>query len=258
MSTTAATASAAASAEAGAPAPPSAASTAMSPVQQPPPPPSPYRFSSEATPFTPSYMRAPTLPAAAAPVPPMALPEADDAAAHDDEEGDDVADGDGVAGGDDRERFSKMWMYCLQQMQGHEVGMLMDMMPPDIQDLYSDKLSDEYLLHDHEHKDRGVHALRAAHKMVQELTPEQLVNIEAFLVETDALNPNAKRGGNAGRRCADGEDGEDGEAGDDDDGEDGALFIHADDGMGSDEEEWLLEQMMAAGGKEGAAPSSNK
>lgn len=151
----------------------------------------------------------------------------------------------------DRERFSKMWMYCLQQMQGHEVGMLMDMMPPDIQELYSDKLSDEYLRDERDSMDKGVHALRAAQKMVEELTPEQLAHVEEFLVETDALNPEANRcHGKAHHPRGDGDNREEEEDDGDDDGED--LFMHRDEGMGSDEEEWLLEQMIAAGDKTSA------
>ncbi|KAG5491201.1 hypothetical protein JIQ42_01098 [Leishmania sp. Namibia] len=203
----------------------------------------PHRFSAEAAPFVPSYMRDPVLPAVAAPVE-LAPQETSSAAGL----GDDECGGEGDD--TDRRRFSKMWMYCLEQMQGHEVGMLMDMMPPDIQELYSDKLSDEYLLNQHEHNDKSAHALRAVQKMVQELTPEQFDHIEEFL-ETDALNPEVKR-----RRRKEGHppgDGDNLEEDDSaaDDGED--LFMHDDDGMGSEEEEWLLEQMMATGDKASAA-----
>ncbi|CAJ1993132.1 hypothetical protein conserved [Leishmania donovani] len=218
-------------------------STSDSPSQPPPPP--PHRFSAEAAPFVPSYMRTPVVGAGVAPLEPAPL-EASSAAGEDDVEarvGDE---------GTDRARFSKMWMYCLQQMQGHEVGMLMDMMPPDIQELYSDKLSDEYLLDERDNTDKGVHALRAAHKMVEELTPEQLFHIEEFLVETDALNAEANRcHGKAYHPRGDGDNLGKEENSCDDDGED--LFMHRDEGMGSDEEEWLLEQMIAAEDKSSAA-----
>ncbi|KAG5466358.1 hypothetical protein LSCM4_01508 [Leishmania orientalis] len=204
----------------------------------------PHRFSAEAAPFVPSYMRDPVLPAAAAPVE-LAPQETSSAAGL----------GDGECGGEgddtDRRRFSKMWVYCLEQMQGHEVGMLMDMMPPDIQELYSDKLSDEYLLNQHEHNDKGAHALCAVQKMVQELTPEQFDHIEEFLEETDALNPEVKRcRRKEGHPPGDGDNLEE-----DDSAADGGedLFMHDDDGMGSEEEEWLLEQMMATGDKASAA-----
>ncbi|CAJ1034981.1 hypothetical protein, conserved [Leishmania lindenbergi] len=188
------------------------------------------------------------LPAAVAPVEPAPLKASSAASEGDDEVGVDKED-------TDREHFSKMWMYCLQQMQGHEVGMLMDMMPPDIQELYSDKLSDEYLLHEDEHKDTSVRALCAAQKMLQELTPEQLAHIETFLVETDALNPEVKRRRGKTRHLpGDGDLHEENDSGDGDAGDDGEdLFMHHDEGMGSEEEEWLLEQMMAAGDKTDAA-----
>ncbi|GET92836.1 hypothetical protein, conserved [Leishmania tarentolae] len=204
---------------------------------QPLPPPS-HQFSAEAAPFVPSYMLSSVLGAVVGPAKP-APPEASSAAGEDNDEA-------GVCDKEtDRERFSKMWMYCLQQVQGYEVGMLMDMMPPDIQELYSDKLSDEYLLDKDDHVDKSVHALRAAQKMVKELTPEQLVHIEEFLVETDALNPEAKASRHKVHHSGSDGDNREEEDGGDDDGED--LFVHHDEGMGSDEEEWLLEQMIAAG-----------
>jgi hypothetical protein len=157
---------------------------------------------------------------------------------------------------DYREHFSKMWMLCLKQMQGHEVGMLMDMLPLDIQDLYFDKLSDEYLHHDHEHKDKGVHALCAAHKMVEELSPEQLAYIEDFLVKTDALNPAAKRSRGLLPLMHRGS-GDGGGDDNDDDEEEENLFINEDDDMGVEEEEWLLEQMMLANGHADAAANND-
>ncbi|CAG9582673.1 conserved hypothetical protein [Leishmania major strain Friedlin] len=190
-------------------------------------------------------MRTPVVGAGVAPLEPAPL-EASSAAG---EDGGEAGVGDE---GTDRERFSKMWMYCLQQMQGHEVGMLMDMMPPDIQELYSDKLSDEYLLDEHDNMDKGVHALRAAQKMVEELTSEQLFHIEEFLAGTDAFNAEANRcHGKAHHPRGDGDNLEEEEEAGGDDDED--LFMHRDEGMGSDEEEWLLEQMIAAGDKTSAA-----
>ncbi|KAG5466900.1 hypothetical protein LSCM1_01077 [Leishmania martiniquensis] len=209
--------------------------TTASPSQSPLPP---HRFSAEAAPFVPSYMRDSVLPAAATPVEP-APPIARSAAGEDGdkfgEEGEDT----------EQKRFSKMWVHCLEQVQGDEVGLLMDMMPPDIQELYSEKLSEEYLLNERAHNDKGVHALQAAQKMVQELTPEQFNHIEEFLEATDALNLETKRRG--GRACHLPSNGDNLEEGDSaaDDGDN--LFMHDDDGMDSDEEAWLLEQMMEMG-----------
>ncbi|KAG5492739.1 hypothetical protein JKF63_01319 [Porcisia hertigi] len=203
------------------------ASSPQSPAPPPSPPP-PHRFSAEAAPFVPSYMRSPDIPASVT----LSVPAPLDASNAAGEGNDDIRVNEANSL---RQHFSKVWMCCLQQMQGDEVGMLMDMMPPDIQDIYSDKLSDEYLLHEHEHKDQGARAMRAAQKMVQELTPEQLVHIEEFLLETDALNPDVQR-------CfGDGDDS--GDIGTKDGN--GDLFLNHDDGMDSDEEEWLLEQIMA-------------
>ncbi|KPA86352.1 hypothetical protein ABB37_00552 [Leptomonas pyrrhocoris] len=203
-----------------------------------------YTFSAEAAPFVPSFMRA--APAAgldSASLPPSQQTTSARGSVPDEEEG-----GGEVDGGEEnfRQHFSKMWMLCLEKMQGQEVGMLMDMMPLDIQDLYFDKLSDEYLHHDHEHKDKGVHAFCAAQKMVKELSPEQLVHIEEFLVETDALNPAAKRKRGSAHVPHRGF-GDDGDVCDGDDDEEN-LFMNEDEGMGLEEEEWLLEQMMTAAG----------
>ncbi|KPI86089.1 hypothetical protein ABL78_4850 [Leptomonas seymouri] len=231
----------------------------------PPPsgvPPS-YAFSAEAAPFIPSFMCVAPTPASAewvggpstdslSPSQQAASAPAVVSAVEKDADADEEVD-QNIDGGDDnyRQHFSKKWMLCLEQMQGHEVGMLMDMMPLDIQDLYFDKLSDEYLHHDHEHKDKGVHALCAARNMVKELSPEQLVHIEEFLVETDALNPEARRQRRTARMPHHGLGGEgygDGQ-GDMSEGEEGEnLFVNEDEGMALEEEEWLLEQMMMAAG----------
>lgn len=196
-----------------------------------------YTFSADAVPFIPSFMRAAPTPA------PQPAEERNSAEVEADEEdvGEAEAEELSAEGSEQhyRQHFSKTWMLCLEQMQGQEVGMLMEMMPLDIQDLYFDKLSDEYLHHDHEHKDTGVHALRAAQKMVLELSPEQLTHIEEFLVETDALNPAAKRLHRTTQMPHQGD-------GDDFDEEDEELFMNDDEDMGQEEEEWLLEQMMAA------------
>ncbi|KAK7201284.1 hypothetical protein NESM_000190200 [Novymonas esmeraldas] len=232
------------------------------PSHQPPTPGSPHRFSADAAPFVPSYAVTPVMLASTAPAdsaPPLVMSDPlrnSSSGGGGDGDEEEVRDEDS-----DRSRFARMWMHCLHQMQGHEVGMLIDMMPPDIQDLYSDRLSDEYLLHDHEHKDKSVHALRAAQNMVRELTPEQLVCIEEFLLETDALNPAApqsQRRAAQPQRTSDGVD-EPGERGDMNGIDEDDLFVNDDDGMGSEEEEWLLEQVMAAsGGADAAAASAAK
>lgn len=218
--------------------PAAAASSTVSPT---------YTFSAEATPFIPSFMRAASVPA---PLPPPETCMAEESNEEMEDEVEPSADG---SEAHYRHHFSKQWMLCLEQMQGQEVGMLMEMMPLDIQDLYFDRLSDEYLHHDHEHKDKGVHALRAAQLMVQSLSPEQLAYIEAYLEETDALNPDAqgrRRGGHLPHH----DDG-----GSEDDEEDEPLFMNEDDGMGQEEEEWLLEQMMvAAGHAEDVAPGKKR
>ena len=252
--TTTASAAAPATSSSNAPLPPSSASPS-------------YTFSAEATPFIPSFMRAASTASVPAPAQPALTTaasasrevnaEAEDANAKMDDGNDDYEDEEegvehSTENSDDnyRQRFSKMWMLCLEQMQGHEVGMLMDMLPLDIQDLYFDKLSDEYLHHDHEYKDKGVHALCAAQKMVKELSPEQLAYIEEFLVETDALNPEAERHRGSAQvpRHAFDDGGAGGSSGNDYEEKEEALFVNEDEGIGMEEEEWLLEQMMLAAG----------
>lgn len=178
--------------------------------------PSTHAFSASATPFIPSFMRgtaqlsAPS--SSSTTVGPSAAMETPRV--------------------DVEQPSSNIWSACLNQMQSHEVGLLMEMMPPDIQEAYGERLSEEYLQHAGEGVDKGTHAINAAMNTMRVLSQEQLSQIEEFLVESGLWDD---EGGMVveGLAMAPFEE-----------AEEEAIFAEGNGSLCSDEEEWLLEQMV--------------